>query len=92
MENEDWRKDAPPIHEHEAHLNPPDLQRLEYNPNYYTPDEKDLKIGDDIVIGTYASDYHGSPNIRWTETTVAGLPLNEFYRPYLTCRKLINES
>ena len=85
--NEDWRKNVSPIGPEEAHINPPHLQRLNYNPYYYTPDEKDLKIGDDVVIGTYASDLHGSPNIRWTETKIIGLPLHEYYHPYLTVRK-----
>ena len=69
-------------------INPPHLQRLLNNPNYYDPFEKDLNIGDDIVIGTYASDRHGSPSIRWTETTIIGLPLRDFYTGYVTCRKL----
>lgn len=72
-------------------INPPHLQRLNYNPEYYTPDESELKIGDDIVIGTYASDCHGSPSIRWMETTVAGLPLEKYYHPYVTCRKKIKK-
>ena len=70
-------------------MNPPRFQRLNYNPSYYTPDEKDLKIGDDIVIGIYASDFNGNPNIKWIETTVGGLPLCEFYYQYVTCRRLI---
>ena len=89
MNNDDWRKDAPPVKEEALHINPLHLQQLMYNPNYYFPNEEDLKIGDDIVIGTYASDYHGNPSIRWTETTVIGFPLKDYYRPYVTCRKLI---
>jgi hypothetical protein len=50
-----------------------------------------LKIGDDIVIGTYTSDCHGNPTIRWNETTVEGLPLKDYYHPYVTCRKLIKK-
>jgi hypothetical protein len=80
---------APPIDEAESHMNPTHLQRLNYNPNYYNPDENELKIGDDIVIGTYASDLNGSPNIRWNETTVIGLPLKDYYPAYITCRKMI---
>lgn len=79
---------APLINEEEKHINSPHLQRLNYNPNYYTPDESELKIGDDIVIGIYASDLKGNPNIRWIETTVLGLPLQEYYPAYVTCRKL----
>jgi len=86
--DEEWRKSAPPIHWYEEHINQPHLQRLNYNPNYYTPDEKDLMVGDDIVIGTYVSNTDGSPNIRWEETTVAGLPLKNYYVAYVTCRKL----
>jgi len=82
---------APPITEAEAHINSPHLQRLKYNPNYYTPDETELKIGDDIVVGTYASDLNGNPNIRWTETKIIGLPLRDYYQPYVTCRKLIKK-
>jgi len=87
--DDSWKLNAPQIKPEEAHINPHHLQRLVYNPNYYTPDEKDLTIGDDIVIGTYASDLHGNPNIKWTETTVKGLPLRDFYILYVTCRKLI---
>lgn len=79
---------ASPITEAEAHINPPHLQRLNYNPNYYTPDENELNIGDNIIIGTYASDLNGNPNIRWTETKIVGLPLRDYYKPYVTCRKL----
>ena len=79
---------APPMSEDEEHINPPHLQRLNYNPDYYTPEENELKIGDDIVVGTYASDLKGSPNIRWTETKIVGLPLRDYYQPYVTCRKL----
>lgn len=88
MENENWRLNAPPINEYEKHLNPPHLQRLNYNPDYYTPNENDLNIGDDIVIGVYASNTDGSPNIRWIETVIVGLPLSDYYMPYVTCRKL----
>ena len=77
--DEKWRKSAPPIRPEEEGINPPHLQRLKFNPNYYHPDVKDLKIGDDIVIGQYASDAHGSPSIRWIETTVKGFPLHEFH-------------
>lgn len=84
---EEWRKNAPPITPEEAHLNLPHLQRLIYNPNYYTPNEEKLNIGDDIVIGQYASDLNGSPNIRWIETKVKGIPLANYYSGYVTCRK-----
>jgi hypothetical protein len=84
-ENEYWEEIC------QEEINPPHLQRLNYNPDYYTPDESELKVGDDIVIGTYASDCHGSPSIRWMETTVAGLPLCDYYHPYVTCRKLIKK-
>lgn len=89
MEKEEWRKLAPPVKPEAAHINPSRLQQLMYNPNYYEPNENDLNIGDDIVIGTYASDSHGSPSIRWTETKVIGLPLRDYYHPYVACRKLI---
>ena len=70
-------------------INPPHLQNLKNNPDYYTPKESDLKVGDDIIIGTYASDCHGSPTIRWLETTIEGLPFSQYYSGYVTCRKLI---
>lgn len=89
MEKEEWRKLAPPIKPEEEGINSPHLERLNYNPHYYTPNENDLNIGDDIVIGIYASDLHGSPSIRWTETKVTGLPLRDYYHPYVACRKLI---
>jgi hypothetical protein len=91
METEDWRKNAPPILECEEGLNPPHLQRLNYNPNYYTPNEEELKIGDEIIVGTYVSNSDGSPNIRWTETKIIGLPLCDFYHPYVACKKLIEK-
>lgn len=78
-EKEEWRKFAPPIRPEEANINPPHLQRLKFNPNYYHPNVDDLKIGDDIVIGQYASDAFGSPSIRWTETKIKGFPLHEVY-------------
>jgi hypothetical protein len=84
---EDWKKTAPPIGPEKEGLNYPHLQRLRYNPNYYCPNEEDLNVGDDIVIGTYASSLDGSPNIRWTETIVKGLPLSKFYCGYVTCMK-----
>jgi len=68
-------------------INPPHLQRLNYNPNYYSPNEEDLLIGDDIVIGVYASHTDGSPTIRWIETVVKGLPLRNYYTGYVTCKK-----
>lgn len=80
---------APPIRKEEEHINSLHLQRLNYNPNYYTPTENELKIGEDIVVGTYATDLMGNPNIRWTETKIVGLPLRDYYQPYVTCRKLI---
>jgi len=86
IKNEEWRKNVPKIKPCEAHINKPHLQRLDYNPEYYTPNEKDLKVGDDIVIGTYASDLNGSPSIRWIETTVKGLPLFDYYSAYVTCK------
>jgi hypothetical protein len=87
MENNEWRNLAPPVKPEQAHINPPHLQQLMYNPNYYTPNEDDLLIGDSIVIGTYASDYHGNPSIRWSETNVIGLPLKDFYHLYVKCLK-----
>ncbi len=33
----------PPIRKEEAHINPPHLQRLMYNPGYYHPDEDGLR-------------------------------------------------
>ena len=90
MTDDDWRKDAPPVKPEEAHINLPHLQRLKYNPNYYKPNGKDLMVGDDIVIGTYASDLHGNPTIRWSETKIMGLPLRDYYFGYVTHRKLKN--
>ena len=90
MIDEDWRLNVPQIRPEEVHINPRHLQRLDYNPNYYTPNEGNLMVGDDIVIGTYASDLHGNPNIKWTETAVKGLPLRDFYILYVTCRKIKN--
>ena len=77
--NEEWRKNAPPIAPEELHMNPLHLQRLYYNPNYYEVKEEDLKIGDDVVIGEYASDSNGGPNIRWREATIKGFPLWKFH-------------
>ena len=82
-----WRNKLSSIKPEEIHINPPHLQRLQYNPYYYTPEESELQIGDEIVVGTYASDTKGAPNIKWTETTIKGLPLCDFYIPYITCRK-----
>lgn len=79
MESEEWRKKAPPMRPEEEGINPPHLQRLKFNPNYYHPNVEDLKVGDNIVVGQYASDRYGSPSIRWTETTIKGLPLHDFY-------------
>ena len=85
---ENWKNSVPPLKPEQEGINPPHLEHLDFNPNYYCPDDKDLNIGDEIVIGTYASDRNGNPTIRWTETTIMGLPLNFFYIPYVTCRKL----
>ena len=79
-----------PITKEEAHINPPHLQRLMYNSDYYLPAKKDLKIGDEVVVGTYASDLHGNPNIRWTEIVIERLPLSENHFPYITFRKKRN--
>jgi hypothetical protein len=80
---DNWRKNAPPVKPEQAHINPKSLQQLLYNPYYYTPEEKDLKIGDDIVIGIYASDLHGSPSIKWIEIRIEGLPLRDYlHGPY----------
>jgi len=92
MIDEDWRLNAPQIKPEEGHINPRHLQRLDYNPNYYTPNEGNLMVGDDIVIGTYASDLHGNPSIRWSETKIMGLPLCDYYFGYVTCRKLIKNA
>lgn len=43
--NQNWIENAPPIRPEEEGLNPSHLQRLRYNPNYYYPNEEDLKIG-----------------------------------------------
>lgn len=86
---ENWKKNAPPLKPEEEGLNLHHLERLNYNPYYYTPNEDDLNIDDEIVIGTSVSDINGNPTIKWTETRVMGLPLIFFYRPYVTCRKLI---
>lgn len=79
----------PPIKPEEEGMNLPYLQRLNYNPNYYTPLEEDLNIGDDIVIGQYASTSLGNPSIRWTEVSIKELPLHQSYPGYVSCRKLI---
>lgn len=85
---DNWRKNAPPVKPEQAHINSPHLQQLFYNPYYYTPEEKDLKIGDDIVIGVYASDLHGSPSIKWIEVKVEGLTLKwHGYPSYVYIRK-----
>lgn len=85
--NESWRKNAPPVKPEQAHINPPHLQQLFYNPYYYTPEEEDLKIGDDVVIGVYASDLHGSPSIRWIEIKIEIIPLIETTYNYIYIRK-----
>jgi hypothetical protein len=87
--NEQWRNLAPPITPEEEGINPPYLQRLNYNPNYYSPSEGDLNIGDNIVVGQYASDRLGNPNIRWIEVIVKQLPLHLFFPGYISCRKHI---
>ena len=46
---DNWRKNAPPVKPEQAHINPKSLQQLLYNPYYYTPEEKDLKIGDETA-------------------------------------------
>lgn len=86
---ENWKIVSQLLKPEEEYINPPHLQHLDFNPNYYCPDDDDLNIGDEIVIGTYVSDKNGNPTIRWTETTIMGLPLNFFYISYVTCRKLI---
>jgi len=42
-------------------MNPPHLRNLLKNPGYYEPDMEDIKLGDDIVIGEYASNRYGEP-------------------------------
>lgn len=87
---ENWKNNTSPLESVEC-INPPHLEHLDFNPNYYCPNDNDLKVGDEIVIGTYASDKNGNPTIKWIETTIIGLPLNSFYHPYVTCRKLIKK-
>lgn len=69
---------APPISLEEDGLNPEHLQRLRYNPEYEDIKQEDLRVGDDIIVGTYASNRDGSPNIRWQETKVEDIPMNNF--------------
>lgn len=76
MKNQEWKEQAPLIAPEEAHINPPHLQRLLYNPDYYKCNMEDLKVGDNVVLGIYASDLHGNPNIKWEETKIEKLPLN----------------
>lgn len=47
--------------------------------DYYTPDEKELKIGDELMIGTFVSDESGFPLLAWKEIVIEGLPLYQFY-------------
>ena len=87
--DESWRNRVASLKVEEYGINPPHLQRLEYNPYYYTPDESELEIGDEIVVGTYISDARGNPSIKWTEIKIEKFPLCDVYIPYITCRKKI---
>jgi|ADurb_Ile_01_Slu_FD_contig_61_587234_length_2806_multi_2_in_0_out_0_2 hypothetical protein len=72
-------------------MNPPHLRNLLKNPGYYEPDMEDIKLGDDIVIGEYASNRYGEPTIRWTEVVVEELPLWKAFPTMMFYRKKLNK-
>ena len=51
--------------------------------------KEELKVGDAVVVGQYASTALGNPTIRWTEVIIIGLPLRDFYPGFITCKKRI---
>lgn len=60
-------------------------------PNYYIPEDEDIQVGDELIIGEEIKNKFKEYKIKWINIIVIELPLGKLYPKYVSCRKKYTE-